>query len=197
MRRLRLLGVLGATAAVALTGCGGGDDPVGGDAQEADASADAGVDDGAAEGSGEVSAVVTIGDEEFVGEETRSCISLGGAVEGIFYAADGDVEIEIEIPPEDWEEDDQSDWSPPSVVVTDERPDPRVAWQSGTAQFMPGSEVEDEDYAGVAVVDSFTVDGSSASGSATYIDDQALVQARADGTPIPEPVGGSFEISCG
>lgn len=190
-----------AVGLVVLPACGddsdSGDDG-GGDAQQPVETAIVDSDGGgAAEGSGDASAVVTVGDEEFVAEESDSCISAGGAIQGMFTAADGDIEMEIELPPEDWETDTQSEWSPPKIVVVDERGDARLAWQTGTAQFTPGSEVADEDYAGVAVVESYSVDGSSASGTATFIDDQGLVQARADGTPIPEPVGGSFEVSCG
>jgi hypothetical protein len=193
---LRLVRVLGVAAILAASGCGGdGGDDGGGDAQQSDAPASSDVDGaGAAGGSGEATAVVTIGDEEFVAEMSQQCISLGGAIGAIFTAADGAVEIEVDLSPEDWETDAQGDWEAPNIVVNDERGDTRVAWQTGTAQYTPGSEVEDEDYAGIAVIESYTVEGSSASGTATFIDGQGLVQARADGTPIPEPVSGSFEV---
>jgi hypothetical protein len=194
MRGLLLLCVAGAAAVLVATGCSGDDGDGNGDAQQPETPASSDFEAG---GSGEATASVTIGDEEFVAEEKQNCISMGGAVEGIFTADDGAIEIEIEVPPEDWETDTQSDWSPPSIVVVDERGDTRVAWQSGTAQYTPGNEFDFDDYVGEAVVESYTVDGSSASGTATFVDDQGVVQARADGTPIPEPVSGSFEISCG
>jgi len=62
----------------------------GGDSEESDSS-----------GIGEISAVVVIGDEQFEFEMSGACISMGGAVGGTGFTADGSVRIEIDIPPED------------------------------------------------------------------------------------------------
>ena len=54
-----------------------------------------------------------------------------------------------------------------------------------------------EDLSSTALVDTFSVEGSRAAGSATFIDLTAYDLALATGDPLPEPVAGTFAINCG
>lgn len=138
-------------------------------------------------------AIVTIGDEEFSSDQVVVCISLGGSVGGTFKSEAGDVEISIDVPPEDWETSSDG-WQAPSVRVRDERdPQNERGWEAGGETVSAFTGVPE----GGSQVDSFSVDGSSASGTATFIDLNAVLIATAGGTDPPQPVTGTFEISCG
>jgi hypothetical protein len=138
-------------------------------------------------------AVVTIGEEQFSSDQSVVCISLGGAVGGTFFNDAGDIEITIDVPPEDWQSS-PDDWQPPSVQVDDARdPQNERQWEAREQNATELTFVPE----GASQVDSFSVSGSSASGSATFIDVDAAFVALAEGTDPPEPVTGTFEISCG
>jgi hypothetical protein len=53
-----------------------------------------------------------------------------------------------------------------------------------------------DNLAGRSQVDSFSIDGSAGSGTATFTDFMAY-QFGATGDPLPEPVTGTFEVNCG
>ena len=99
----------------------------------------------------------------------------------------------IDVPPEDWQSS-PDDWQPPSVRVDDERdPQNERQWEAREQNATELTFVPE----GASQVDSFSVSGSSASGTATFIDVNAAFVALAEGTDPPEAVTGTFEISCG
>ena len=210
VRRVGIVLLLG--AGLALAACaGGGDDtadppastvPVVSDAPAStapDAGSQAVVEDpgGDAEGSvatglGTKQAVVVIGDERFEFDMSTTCVSIGGAVGGTGLDADGSVQINIDISPEDWETSADG-WDAPAIRVEDERDaDIQPDWRAG-GEVVAGY----EDISGIARVEAYTVEGSRASGSATFIDLRAYDLAMALGDPLPDPVAGTFEINCG
>ena len=145
------------------------------------------------EGPGAKRAVVVIGDEQFEFDMSIACVSIGGAVGGSGFDADGSVQINIDISPEDWETSGDG-WNAPSIRVEDESDDaaPRRDWRSG------GEVVANYEALSATVrVDTFSVEGSRAAGSATFIDLMAYDLALVTGDPLPEPVAGTFEINCG
>jgi hypothetical protein len=211
------LAVLG--MALVLAGCGGGDD--GASVASTDTSpSDAPTDDAEAEPAAEESSgddttedaaepapeassggqmlVVTIGDTTYEADLSTDftvCISMGGAVgaAGPIPGIDGG-SINVDIPPEDYETSTDQGWEPPSVRVDlgeDENGVP-VSWRASpeVAEFWP-------EFAGTSQVDSFTVDGASASGTATFIDDFGIQLFLAGQGDEPQPVQGTFAVSCG
>jgi len=152
---------------------------------------------GEAEGSipvglGENQAVVVIGDEQFEFDMSTTCISIGGAVGGAGFAADGSVSLDIDVPPQDWETSADG-WEAPSIRVRDKRDESAERdWESGGSNIANIDELSD-----VVRVDSFSVDGGRAAGTATFIDLDAYMLAGAVGDPLPDPVAGTFEINCG
>ena len=101
---------------------------------------------------------------------------------------DGD-SVTILLPPDG----DPNFEDPPSV---------RVKVNNGGPDFTADpSIVETGDYStvisvGDTQIDSFTVDGNSASGTATFVDEQAIFIALGGTGADPEPVEGSFEVTC-
>ncbi len=143
-------------------------------------------------GTGEKRAVVVIGDERFEFDMSSACVSIGGAVGGTGFTADGSVRVEIDIPPEDWETSSDG-WGAPSIRVRDER-DESVErdWEAGGSNIANYEELRD-----IVRVDSFSTTGVQASGTATFIDLQAYMVAGGSGDSLPEPVTGTFDINCG
>ncbi len=161
------------------------------------ASTDDGGDSGS-DASGDTEyAIVTIGTETYEADMSGSlaaCIALGGAVGGVGQIIEpGSGTIDMTIPPENWESS-ADDWDPPSIRVDlgeDENGVP-IDWRAG------GEIVESfPDLAGKSQVDSFAVDGATASGTATFIDFFQVQMAGTGQVDDPEPVEGTFEINCG
>ena len=139
-------------------------------------------------------AVVTIGDKTYEFTMTNafadSCLTLFGFVGGNGTAKDGsDVRADIEIPPDDWETDDRTDWDTPSIRISDD--ETNQDWRAG------GDIVESNEKipASSSRVNDFTNDGNVAKGSATFIDYRQVTLNFATGE-IPDPVEGTFEIYC-
>lgn len=156
------------------------------DADAADDDADAADDDAdAADAAGPVGARATIAGETYEATQEVVCITMGGALSAQFTNDDGTVTISVDVPPLDWESDTQSDWSPPSVRVDDERDEMAYRqWESG-GEVVAGMEGAPD-----ASVTSFDVDGNVASGEATFVDVFELMTGSA------EPADGTFEVTC-
>jgi len=187
------------SAALVLTACGGDDDGAaagsnsdnGGTTptEATSANGDGNGDDGNGDGGGgsggaaENRAVVTVGDEVYEFDLTDLCLAMFGNLAGSGPSVDGrDITINIEVPPEDWETSDE-DWSPPSIRIDDGEND--LDWRAGdeivTGMVEPG----------MSQVDSFTNDGTRASGTATFIELYAVMTGD-----DPDPVQGTFEFAC-
>ncbi len=143
-------------------------------------------------GLGEKRSIVVIGDEQFEFDMSPACLSMGGAVGGTGFTADGSVSLEIDISPEDWETSADG-WEAPSIRIRDQRDESiERDWETG------GSNIDNyEELRELVRVDSFSVVGARASGTATFIDLQAYMFAGALGDPLPDPVAGTFDINCG
>ncbi len=141
---------------------------------------------------GENRAVVVIGDEQFEFEMSAACISMGGAVGGVGWTADGSVKLDLDIPPEDWETSPDR-WDAPSVRISDRRdPNAESEWRTG------GEVIADYEALRETVrVDAFTVQDGRAFGSATFMDLRAYDLAVVVGDTLPAPVAGTFDINCG
>ena len=111
-----------------------------------------------------------------------------GAFWVIGESPDGDG-VTILLPPTD----DPNFEDPPSV---------RVKVNDGGPDFTADPSIlETGDYdtvisEGDSQVDSYTVDGNTASGTATFVDEQAIFAALGGAADDPEPVRGSFEVTC-
>lgn len=188
---LRLAITLVATAMLAACGGGQVDPTSAGDGNvtastdgspatsEADSEADS--DDPLGFGEEENVAVVTIGDDRYEFSDLY-CVSMGGAM-GV-SSVGGDPQVNIDLPPLDWETSGE-DWDPPSIRVSGDEPyfdmQARGETMVADARVQPGS----------SQVDSFESDGYRASGEATFIDATAVMVSQ-----DPEPVTGTFEVRC-
>jgi len=164
-----------------------GDDAAGGGDITADSDED-GVPDALQDLASETgSATVTIGDQTFefslAGTSTNEgtthigrCESFFGMVMGNGFAADGrDITVGMEIPPVDWETYEDERFDPPSIEVEDE--ENNASWVADQGNdFVSGSSVGE-----------YELEGVTASGSATFVNQWAT---------DAEPVEGSFEIDC-
>jgi hypothetical protein len=128
-------------------------------------------------GDDDATAVVTIGDEryEFSG---LYCVTMFGALSAA--SVGGDPQVNIDLPPQDWETSGD-EWEPPKVRVDGDEPyfqykaDPELA---ARGEAFAASRVE-----------SFTSDGFQGSGTAVFMDVN-------DFGPSPSPMAGTFEVSC-
>lgn len=141
-------------------------------------------------------AVVIIGGERFDFSLTSpfadACITLFGVVGGVGNATDGsDIEIDIEIPPEDYEGRRGYEDFIPEIQVRDDVSG-RTFRAGGDFEFAIATPEDGE-----SQIDSYRNDGKSATGTATFMDLQALSNHEFNGGPRPEPVKGTFEINCG
>lgn len=187
-----------ALAVVALllaAGCGGDDDADGGADQPGEGGTETGDEEPGtdAAATGPAGAVVIIDGERYEANQELVCISLGGALSAQFQSGDG-VTIGVDLPPEDWETSTTGDWDAPSLRVDDER-DENMMRQYESGPDL-GAGADEPAYAGV-VVDSFRVDGRTASGSATVVDVFGVLLARGSGGPLPDPLPATFELTCG
>jgi hypothetical protein len=147
--------------------------------------------------SGPSRATVTVGGETYEADLSGSlavCISMGGAVggSGPIDGIDGG-SIDIDIPPEDYETS-TTEWEPPSIRVDlgeDENGVP-IDWRAGGDLVL-----DDPTLVGKSQVDSFEVEGSSAIGTATFIDVFQVQLFAVGQVEEPQPVQGSFAIACG
>jgi hypothetical protein len=168
-----------------------GDDSGDDDSGDDDSGDDNGDDDGGTGldfGSG--MAVVTIGDERFEFEITGDlasgvCREVFGALQVAATSSDGrDITLSMIIPPEDWATYDDNRYEPPAIGILDDSEQIRRDFQANEA-------LEEFQGSGMSQVDSFELDGLTASGTATFIDSWALVLGN-----DAEPVQGTFALDC-
>lgn len=207
------LTALALVTALALAGCGGDDDagdsdvpaPVDdsttgsgddGSADEPAADDSAAADEPAAEpasepasgGGGENVAVVTVGDETFEIDVTPGSVTrCDPDFFGAFWALGGDradASIELLLPPPG----DPNFEDPPTVKVQTDDGD--VEWIADPSREMAGVE------AGGSQVDDFSVDGNTASGTATFVDLNETYAFQGGVGEAPVPVTGTFSVTC-
>jgi hypothetical protein len=126
-------------------------------------------------------AVVVIGDQRYEFADLY-CVTIGGALGAA--SVGGDPQVDIDVPPEDWETSDE-DWDAPSVRISGD--DPYLDLRAGGEVVEMDARMED----GQSQVDGFTTDGHRASGTATFIDYQAFTTDQS-----PDPISGTFEVTC-
>ena len=172
-----------------LAACGDDDDSSasgGENSEDVGGGEDAGNDDGGGNtddgddggSGGAVGATVTVGDTTYTATEELVCVQLGGALSAQFSDRDAGIDINIDLPPEDWESDTAEDWDPPSVRVD----------VGDEAQFESGNQLGIVGMPETAV-SSYTIDGRTGSGEAEFVD---MFQAP----DAAEVVAGSFELTC-
>lgn len=184
---------------LALTACGGDDDAADEPAVEpSDEPAAEPADEPAAEptdepGAGEAMAgdnvaIVTIGDRTYEfdvtpGATTRCDPDFFGAFWATGGSADG-ARLEALLPPPDDPNFDEM----PRITVNDPTTD--RDWTADPLREMAGVEE------GESQVDEFTTDGTSASGSATFVDQNESFAFQGGSGVEPVPVTGTFEVRC-
>lgn len=128
-------------------------------------------------------AVITIGDRTFEFDVTPGSISrCDPDFFGAFWALGGGLDMLVVA-------EDDPNHDAPYVKVTD--PDDRdVEWWA--SPDINESLMQIEVPAGQSQVDSFTVDGNSITGTATFIEKSALTM----GGEIPASIPGTFEVTC-
>lgn len=149
------------------------------DESKSSASASVNPDDPLGFGNEDATAVVTIGDQTYEFGNLY-CVTIGGALGAA--SVGGDPQVDITLPPEDWETSGDG-WDPPSIRVDSDEPYFIIHANAQLADQMTNVEP------GQSQVDSFSTDGYHASGTATFLD------PFAGGTP-PEPMTGTFEVTC-
>lgn len=152
-------------------------------------------DDSGGESPGEANvAIVTIGNTtwEFDANPEGPIIDCNPDFFGAFWVvgetADGD---SLNLLPT---EGDANFEDPPSVRVVD-----RAIEADWTADetLIDTANYSDVLAEGDSQVDSFTVDGNTASGTATFVDENQIFAVLGGSADAVEPVSGSFDVSCG
>lgn len=215
--QLRTVLLIGSAVGLVLAACGGSDE-VGGTVDGAASPATQPAADAAAPStttapSSEISDDAPSGDDlgpaASSGAENTVIVTIGGTTYefdatpgtiadcnpdffGAFFvngaSEDGD-SVSLLLPPPD----DPNFEDPPSV---------RVKVRDGGADYTADSSIlENGNYADVisegdTQVDGFTIDGNTASGTATFIDEQQIFAALGGTADDPAPVQGTFEVTC-
>ena len=154
---------------------------------EAQDAADEAADDAADPGDfdfGTGVARVTIGDTDYEFDLTSGftvCQDIFGGLQVAGENASGDANVDMWIPPVDWETYTDGRYDPPSVIVEDDTANTRWIADPGRVELI-------SDWPPESRVDSYTKDGNAATGSATFVDDYAI--------DAVEPVPGTFEVAC-
>jgi hypothetical protein len=134
---------------------------------------------------GEDVAVVSVGDTRYEFDVSTLCLSAFGTLGAAGRASDGsDVDLSLDLPPENWQTRSDSDWKPPSVWVNDDANN--LDWRAG-GEVVTSFGVDEN----LSRVTSFDIDGSRASGTAVFIDFSKVTLGQ-----VLESVEGSFEVSC-
>lgn len=165
---------------ILVVGCGGDDDSSESSPETTSAATDteAGADGPSdAENPGTTGAVLTIGTETLEFDSIDRCVTIGGQVSGGAESTNGEVQLSFTIPPEDWETNENFR-NPPSVSVIDRGTEPEIRWSAGATGGQ---------------VDSFSIDGESAAGEATFVSESITFSEGF----VSETVSGTFDISCG
>jgi hypothetical protein len=120
-------------------------------------------------------------------EEIGFCRDILGALQIFGYADtdDGGVaQVTMLIPPTDWETYDDGRYDPPSIELEiDDSDGGRVSW------FL--ADPENTSYTGNSQVDDYELDGTTATGTATFTNVTLALRGNT------EPVQGTFEVNCG
>lgn len=143
---------------------------------------------------GSGAAAVVLGDERYdfsaatVTVESKTylgvCQEFFGVIAANLHLTDGrEITVDMQIPPVDWDTYDDGRYDPPQIRV--EIDDPYQSWLAD-ANWATSNGVE-----GQSQVDTFERDGSSATGTATFLEQQSIFQ-----DPPGEPVQGTFEVRC-
>jgi hypothetical protein len=132
--------------------------------------------------------VVTVGDTRYEFDLTSGfvvCRDVFGGMQVAGPSADSeDVTIDAWIPPTNWETFDDGRYDPPSLSISDDTANTKWVADPGRTELFANFPEE-------SMVDSYEKDGLAASGTATFIDEYALLRGE-----TPEPVQGTFEIAC-
>ena len=135
-------------------------------------------------------ATVTIGGETFVADQQVVCVQIGDAIGGSWNDGDA-IAISIDLPPQDWETSPDG-WTAPSVRVDDDRDQANVAQFQANPEMAAMLSVGEE----ASMVTSWAVDGSSASGTAVFVEFFGSMAAIGLGEDAPAPVEGTFSLTC-
>lgn len=127
-------------------------------------------------------AVVVVGDQRYEFGDLY-CVSMGGALGA--SSVGGDPQVNIDIPPEDWETSNEG-WDAPSIRISGD--DPYLDLRAGGEIVSQDARIDPS----TSQVDSFSSDGVHASGTAIFIDYQAFTLGEQ-----PEPMTATFEVTCG
>jgi hypothetical protein len=194
----------------ALAACGGDDDDDNGggvfpgsndDSNGSDSSGDDGEDEDDDDDEGGLptfgaggTARLTLGDETFEPilanrtvngtEQFGFCRVIFGALQIFGYAETDDgriVEVEMWIPPTDWESYDDDRYDPPQIEID-------IEDMEGFKQANWLADQENETFRGNSQIDDYEMEGTSASGTVTFTDEFSRE---------PRPVAqGTFEVEC-
>lgn len=190
MKRLRVfLAVLTSSAfLLGFAACGDDDDTTSSADSSAATDSDDAPDDGADDdgsggddgggGGGPVGATVTVDGTTYTATEEIVCVTLGDGLSAQFLDRDTGIDIDIDLPPEDWETDTSEDWDPPSVRV-DVGDD--AQFESGRSDVIVGMPE--------TAVASYSIDGNHASGEGDFVD---MFSLPAEATAVT----GSFDVTC-
>lgn len=185
-----------------LGACGGSSD--GSSAQPVSSTADQS-DDGSAEpeqdspepATGDAGATVTIGGttHEFGPDEVFICmLDENGLFRATLASADYTQNLEISLPPEGYITDDPLNLHSNYASVLFQQSETEM-WFADAYESDPKSVNNREIPEGLTQVDSYDFDSGGASGTATFLNMEALTFVEDHSTG--DPVSGSFAISCG
>lgn len=127
---------------------------------------------------------VTIGDTTYefdLSEGFTVCRDVFGGLQVAGNDSTGEANVDMWIPPEDWESYDDGRYDPPAIIVEDDALNARWIADSNRVELISEWPPESR-------VDSYSKSGDAATGSATFVDDYAFRDS--------DPVEGTFEVSC-
>jgi hypothetical protein len=137
---------------------------------------------------GEGTAVVTIDDRRYEFDLTEGftvCRDVFGGMQVAGASTESeDIDLDAWIPPTDWESYDDGRYDPPSITVDDGVNNAKWVADQNRVEILANFPEESR-------VESYEKDGLAASGTATFIDEYALLRGE-----TPEPAQGTFEIAC-
>ncbi len=127
---------------------------------------------------------VTIGDTSYEFDLTTGftvCQDIFGGLQVAGNDASGEANVEMWIPPTDWETYTDDRYDPPSIIVEDDTLDVRWIADSNRVELIA-------DWPAASNVDSYTKNGNASTGTATFVDDYSFSEG--------DPVAGTFEVAC-
>lgn len=190
--------------ALAMLGACGGSDSSSAEPAGPDASSEQSQQDDVADGSeadaqpstGEGGASITINGtvHQFAPEDIAFCLlDENGIFRGAATSADYSQTLEFSLPPEGFTTDDPLSAADVYATVSFAQSESEI-WLASAYESDPLSVNNRNIPAGQTQVDSYDFSSAGASGSATFLNTQALTVT--DGVFNGEPVSGTFEISC-